>query len=246
MEIDFGGSLSFAWERFKANPGFYLVGVLVIFGVSMVANVISQMIQGALMMMAGVGAGVAGGGDNVAAGAMFLAIGISAVVSMLLGLIVAPVYVGFFKGVKHEYEGGTAEIGEIFSGIGNTIPAILNYLLANLVVLLGFIFCIIPGILLSPVMMLSMYHIASGESKGIDALKKSFKTLKAAPILIIWNLVLGLIAALGVLACGIGLLVTIPLSFAAMYAVFRQAEGDPLPGTFDDGGDVVEVSAEQV
>ncbi len=247
MEIDFGGALAFAWDRLKANPGFYLVGVMVIFGASIAASVIAQMIQGVLMVMAGVGAGVAGGGDNVAAGSMVLAMGVSFIISTLLGLIVAPVYVGYFKGIKHEYEGGTAEIGEIFSGIGDTIPSVVNYFLADVVVLLGTICCIIPGILLSPIVMLSMYHVAHGENKGIDALKKSFDTLKKAPIVILWSLVLGLFASLGVFACIVGLIITVPLSLAAMYAVFRQAEGDPLPGTFDgNGSDVVEVSADQL
>ena len=246
MEIDFGGSLAFAWDRFKANPGFYLVGIVVIFGVSMVASVIAQMVQSVLMVMAGVGASAAGGGDNATAGAMLLAMGIAVVVSTLLNLIVAPVYVGLFKGIKHEYEGGTAEIGEIFSGIGDSIPAILNYLLANLVVFIATLCCVIPGILLAPVIMLSMYHVANGENKGIDAFKKSLGTLKESPISILWFWVLAIIGGVGIFACVIGLLFTIPLSLAALYAVFRQADGDPLPGTFDGGGDAIDVSAEPI
>ena len=246
MGIEFGEALAFAWERFKANPGFYLVGAVVIGAFMTLANVLSQIIGNALQLAAGVGASVAGGGEEVAFGSMILAIALSGGVSTLIGTIVAPAYVGFFKGVKREYEGGEAEIGELFSGFGDFIPAVLNYLVADIIVIIGFFCCFVPGILLSPILLLSMYYVAHGETQGLSALKKSFNTLSREPGLILWSFVLGLISFLGVLLCCVGLLFSVPYSLAALYAVFRQADGDPLPGTYDEGDSVVvEVQADQ-
>ena len=140
------------------------------------------------------------------------------------------IYAKGFKGIKKEYEGGTAEITDVFSAFDITIPCLLNYAVANLIIIAGVICCIIPGILLSPLMNLSIFFLVKGETQGLNALKRSWETLKKNPILILWNIVLGLFAALGLLACCVGILATAPISMCAMYKLFQQAIGeDNLP-----------------
>lgn len=241
MNIDIGKAFSFALERIKANPAYYIVGGLIVsaisFAVSMLGNVLSFIwgffigifvrtlnLRGDIAQQV---AGILGG----LGGAM---------IGMILGFIVAPFFVGFFRGIKKEYEGGTAEIGDVFSALNIFIPSMLNYAVASLVVFVGFICCLIPGILLSPVIWLSIFFLARGESNGLDAFKKGFETLKKAPILILWTIVLGIFAMLGLLACCVGVFVTVPMSAAALYVVFSQAVGD------DGSGDAKQVDAIQV
>jgi len=244
MGVNLGECLSFGWERFKNNPGFYIVWFLLSAGIQFAFSVVSQIIQ-SVVMVAG---GASGGGNEsaVAFTALFVAYGIGFVMSLFAVIAIAPLLAGFFRGVKREYEGGQAEISELFSGYSNPVPAVVACLISFFVIALGTLCCIIPGILLGLLVPLSLCHLADGETSGVEAFKKAFGTLRKEPIIILWNIVLGIIGVLGLFACGVGILVTIPLSMAAFYAVYRQAvDGGGHPG-HHPSEDVVEVTPESV
>ena len=81
-----------------------------------------------------------------------------------------------------------------------------------------------------------MCHIADdGPCGAWEAVARSFATLRKEPTIILWGIVLGVLGAMGALLCAVGLLVTIPLSMAAFYAVYRQVEdGGGKPGATMD------------
>ncbi|MCX6984389.1 MAG: hypothetical protein NT118_06490, partial [Lentisphaerae bacterium] len=178
------------------------------------------------------------------------------IVGAVLGLIAIPFMVGYWKGIRKEYEGETAEITEVFSAFDITIPCLLNYVVAYLIVLagvaccvfpvilisylmhmpplllviIGYICAIIPLIILSPIINLTIFFLAKGELQGLNALKRSLETYKKNPILILWTFVLGLFATLGILMCCVGILATTPIAMCASYKLFQQAIGeDNLP-----------------
>jgi hypothetical protein len=224
MNIDIGACFSFGIERFKQNMTFYIVGTLIVAGISFGINMAAQALSmvwgfavGIIMRILQIDGDIAGVVAGILGGLGGMAIG------MAFGLLTIPFFIGFFRGIKKEYEGGKAEIGDIFSAFNIFIPSIINYAVANLVVFLGFLCCIIPGILLSPIMGLTIFYLAKGETEGLSAFKKALATLKSAPILILWNLVLSLFAVCGVIACFVGLFATAPIAAAAMYMLFEQA-----------------------
>jgi hypothetical protein len=223
MGIDIGSCFNYGIEKFKQNMTFYIVGFLAIVGISIGINIIAQL----LSFCWGFAIGLLGSKIPLGVTAVkIISAGGGYLIGTLLGILIAPFMVGYYRGIKKEYEGGTAEITDVFSAFNITIPCLLNYMVANLIIILGVICCIIPGILLSPLMNLSIFFLAKNEIQGLDALKRSWETLKKNPILILWNIVLSLFAALGLLACCVGIFATAPIAMCATYKLFQQAIGE--------------------
>ena len=94
-----------------------------------------------------------------------------------------------------------------------------------------------PGILLSPLVNLSIFFLVKGETQGLNALKRSWETLKKKPILILWTIALGIFAKLGLLVCCVGVFATAPIAMCATYKLFQQAIGEdnkPAPVQTDE------------
>jgi len=106
-------------------------------------------------------------------------------------------------------------------------PVFLNYLLASilygLLVVVGLILLIVPGIYFAIKFGFFGYFIVDKKASSLDALKMSGKLTEGA----VWSLfgffvVVTLINFLGVLAFGIGLVVTIPITMLAGAQIYRS------------------------
>jgi uncharacterized membrane protein len=104
---------------------------------------------------------------------------------------------------------------------------ILNYFLASVVqgiiVTIGFILLIIPGIILSIRLYYTYYLIIDKNLGFVEAIKKSWAITRGNT----WNLfffgvLIGLINILGALCLIVGLFVTVPLSLLALTFVYRK------------------------
>jgi len=109
--------------------------------------------------------------------------------------------------------------------MNNFIPIMLNYALTVIIVSVGFLFCIIPYFLLLPMIPLTLFFLAQGETAGIESVKKSFETLKTNPVLILWTLLFMIFSGLGILLCCVGVFITGPIAAISIYLVIAQATG---------------------
>jgi uncharacterized membrane protein len=109
-----------------------------------------------------------------------------------------------------------------------TYKIVLNSFLATLltivIVLVGFILLILPGIYLATRLKFYLYFILEDENLGpMDALKKSMDATKGIFWKLFgWNLLLALINIGGLLLLGVGLLVTLPVTIIAYTHLYRK------------------------
>ncbi len=227
MNIDIGKAFTFAINRIQANPVYYIVGFLIIGGISFAIWMVGGLMSGIFSIFVGLLMRIFPLPEEIV-GFVSLALNqlCGILLMVLLSFVIAPFYVGFFKGIKKEYEGGIAEIGDVFSALDIFIPSALNYVVAVIIVSIGYLCCIIPGILLGPIIPLSIFYLAHGKISGFDALKNAFNTLKNTPILILWTFVVGIFAALGLLLCCVGVFITVPIAMTVLYVLYMQANGD--------------------
>lgn len=147
------------------------------------------------------------------------------------GLLTGPMVVGYMRMIQREEAGTKAEIADVFKGFDDLVPALLAVLVSSIVVSIGFLFCIIPGLLILALVPTAVYLVAMGEKDGIQAIKRAFEAIKAHLLgAMLCVVVLGIIGSIGSVFCGIGIVVTMPIAFIGMYHMAKQlTDGSGVP-----------------
>ncbi|MBC7617775.1 MAG: hypothetical protein H7293_02065 [Candidatus Saccharibacteria bacterium] len=143
--------------------------------------------------------------------------------SVGFGLLTGPMMVGYMKMIKIEDEGGKAEIADVFKGFDDFVPALLAVLVGSIIVAIGYIFCILPGLLLMAIVPTAAYLVACGEKDGISALKRAWEAVKPNLLSAFFcMLVLGILGNLGLILCFVGVIFTLPIAFIGSYHMAKQ------------------------
>jgi uncharacterized membrane protein len=209
--LDVGSALTYGWNGLKNNVGSIAVIALVIVAINFVLNGLTWI-----------------AGDNG-----FLRFVVS-VVSFFVSLVVA---LGLIRAALEIVDGRRPEIGDLLSTDGIGVYLVASLLVAVLVTL-GLVLCIIPGLIIGFLLQFYGYAIvdrrvdatsAAPQSDPIGALRASFQitssNVGSLLALSIVNLVLNII---GAALCGIGLLVTLPVTAIAIAYAWRQLTGGPI------------------
>jgi len=163
---------------------------------------------------------------------------IAAIISIAAGsipfaslLVQGPLAYGLYVAALGATRGRTVEFTEVFSGFQRFVPAFLAGLLIGIFTLIGMVFCIIPGIIVS-ILYLPAYLYMIDE--GLDfwpAMEKSrtvvWDNFGQWGLLMVAIIVMNIV---GAIPCGLGLFITIPLTLMAItkaYEIQRGSAGPP-------------------
>lgn len=142
-------------------------------------------------------------------------------------LLAPPLYAGFYLVANKISRGEEVIYPDFFGGFRFWIPTAVISLLTQVLIAIGLIALIIPGIYLA---VAYLFAIQMGIFGGLDpwaAMEWSRKLITRNW----WRffgllLVLVILNALGLLLAGIGLLFTLPYTFLVLYAVFEDLTRD--------------------
>ncbi len=103
---------------------------------------------------------------------------------------------------------------------------LLVFFLLAVLVVIGFALLVVPGVLLGLAFGFAPLFAAEGESDVAEAFRKSNRLTRGAkgPLFVLWLTLAGL-NFLGVLALGIGVVVTVPLTALCLVYAFRHLQG---------------------
>jgi len=106
------------------------------------------------------------------------------------------------------------------------VALMLTGLVSGLLTMLGLILCIIPGIYVAVCWMFAVPAVMDQKLAFWDGMELSRKTVSPKWFqFFLLMLVSGLVAVAGVLACGVGLVVTIPLSIGMIAYAYEDTFG---------------------
>lgn len=143
------------------------------------------------------------------------------------GLLIGPMLVGYLRLIAKEDRGEPTQLGDVFRGFDDFVPAFVAGLISFLVVSVGLALCVVPGLLILALPTVALYLVAEGESDGVAAFNRAWQVVTKNLGAAFWGaLVLGLVGSLGLLACWVGVLVTGPVSLIGSYYLSRQLVGD--------------------
>ncbi|MBD5787924.1 hypothetical protein IF650_17330 [Cellulosimicrobium terreum] len=144
----------------------------------------------------------------------------------IIGTVIGYLITAFFtRGALDEVDGRRPPVAAFFR-VGNVLNVILAALIVGILTFVGFVLCILPGfaVLLFSVF---VYYVALDQgTDAITAVRTSF-SLVAKNFGQMFLLLLALfgINILGAIPCGLGLFVTIPLSYVAVGYAYRRLTG---------------------
>jgi len=139
--------------------------------------------------------------------------------SVTVGILAGPAYAGFAVMLKRVRDGEKVAIGDVFACFSDKLGfLILVGLLAALLVAIGSVLCVLPGLVVAWLLMFAIpaAAIEDGETLGGVYSRSKDIVMKNVGYSILLLLVAGLVGALGSVACGLGALVTYPFSFGVI------------------------------
>ncbi|MBI1192961.1 MAG: hypothetical protein GC205_07290 [Bacteroidetes bacterium] len=194
--VDIGGWIRKAWEIFQKEPG-YFIGLLIL----------SQGIRIAVQMVGGQM------GDFV---------GVFASIAVAVALL--PMQMGYAILARKIMRNEPYTFSDMFGGYKMTGELIVVYLLYALLVVVGFVFLVLPGIYLAIAFSWAPYLLLFYNKPATEALSLSRKMLHKPwwgmfGFLIVAGLLLNLA---GLLVCLVGILVSLPVSYISMYVALDE------------------------
>jgi len=141
-------------------------------------------------------------------------------------LIQGPLIAGFHIFTMKKLMGRNAEIGDLFKGFNFFVPTLVASLLIGLFTFAGTLLCLIPGLVVAAMYKFTYLFIVDKRMDFWPAMQASHAVVKNDYFGFTMFLILAfLVNLLGVLCCIVGLLVTIPLTFAAITVAYKEIVG---------------------
>ena len=143
-------------------------------------------------------------------------------------LLAAPVVAGYYIVARKIDRGRTVDLSDFFQGFDRFIPLLILHLLMTLVITLGLILLVSPGIYLAVSYVFAHFFVWFYDVEPSEAIRLSRKTVGGnfGQVLLLCLILAG-INLLGAMAFGVGLLLTIPISYCVLYAAFDDIIGIP-------------------
>jgi len=189
-------AVKFGFETAKSNLLFFIKLLIIVFFVSVVVSALR-------------------GGTQKSAMAYLLLTIIQYLVNVIIGIGLIRISLELVDKLK-------PKIRDLFY-YKPIVEYILASIISGIVVIVGLILLIIPGIILAVRLQYATYLVVDKNLGALEAIKKSWKITRGNT----WNLfflgiILGLINILGVLCLLVGLFITIPLGMLATTFIYRK------------------------
>ncbi|MEO5651397.1 MAG: hypothetical protein ABIN79_09515 [Marmoricola sp.] len=221
-------AISYGWKKFKANPTPMVLGALILLGVVIAVSLVASGIASALfvsdpsaVMDPETGRITVSGG-----GGFFAGILVNMVVSLFVGLLGQILVAALIKGALDTVDGKAVSLGGMFEGWdkGAVLVAALIVAVATAI---GTLLCYLPGLVVGFLTSYTMFFVVDKKMAPVEAIKASvsFVTGNLGATLLYY--VLGaLVVIAGAIACGVGLLVALPVAIIGAAYTFRMLHNE--------------------
>lgn len=206
-----GDLLNESWQRVKGTKGIVIGGFLVFYVVMMAASFALGGVFGLL--------GLAGG-DSI----------LSVITELVVGMVASALAYPFMAGLNmigiRRAADQPISFNEVFAHFGRTVPILITALLSTLLVYIGFLLLIIPGLYLAIAYMLAIPLVVERGLSPWEAMEASRKAITQHWFKVFGLfLLLALIGVLSMIPLGIGLVWTLPLFVIAIGVLYRTIFG---------------------
>lgn len=207
-EINLSNILSEAWQKTKGVKR-YILG----------AGIIMYVVMFAAIMVLG---GIFGVGSDPNESSLVLQLSIQ----LIFIAILLPFLAGIFIISARKIQGKPFEFGDAFGGFGKTGPLIVTGIIMNIMITIGTLLLIIPGIYLTVAYMFAIPLIIDRNLSPWEALETSRKAITKHwfSVFLFWLLML-VITIVCTIPFGLGLIWGLPMLSLAFAIIYREVFG---------------------
>jgi len=201
-----GDSLSYGWDKFKKHYAF-LIGILIlIFFINLIMGIFSSIFEETFPVLDLI--------FNI----------LTLVISFFLTIGTINIYLKIYD----EKQPSIHDLYDVTPSL--FFRCLLAAILVGLIVLVGLLLFIIPGIIIIIMLQYFIYIIVDKDLDSIESIKESRRITSGYKWdLLLLYIVLAGLNLLGILCFGIGLLVTIPVSSLAYIYVYKKLADRDIP-----------------
>lgn len=133
---------------------------------------------------------------------------------------------GAYKAAFKQLRGGRIAVSDLFSGGDVFLKAAGGFVLTAILTGIGAVLCILPGLVVGGLLYFTMPLIVEKKLGVIEAMRTSFDRTKGQWLMFaLFAIVIGILAQIGSVACGVGILATFPLYFTINAVAYRDLFG---------------------
>jgi uncharacterized membrane protein len=212
---------------FKRSFSIFQDNVGLLLGLSIGGIVIGQIVGG-------IGAGaqlfINIAAEQLDSDIQLIVIGIGALIRMFFSLL-AFIFNSYFgmsliKISLRLVRGDTATFKDAIIDFPMFIQGVLANFLVGLVCGLGVLFCIVPGVILSLGLYMVLYLVVDKNMNAIDAIKGSWHMTDGSKLnLFLWLICCMVLSFVGLLACGVGVFVAMPVILLGNAIIYTSLSG---------------------
>jgi uncharacterized membrane protein len=149
--------------------------------------------------------------------------------AMVPVILQGPLMVGFHIFVIKRMMGQNAEFADLFKGFNFFVPALVASLVISVFTFGASLLCLIPGLVVAAMYKFTYLFIVDKRMDFWPAMQASHNVVKSDYFgFTMFLLLMVLVNLLGVICCVVGLLITIPISVAAITVAYGELVGfDP-------------------
>ena len=146
----------------------------------------------------------------------------SAVPVILQGPMIAGLHIFTMKKLM----GRPAELADLFTGFNYFVPTLVASILIGIFVFCGTLLCVIPGLVVAAMYKFTYLFIVDKRMDFWPAMQASHAVVKRDYVgFTLFLILMALVNILGALCCIVGLLVSIPVTFAAITVAYKEIVG---------------------
>lgn len=141
-------------------------------------------------------------------------------------VIQGPMIAGLHIFTMKKLLGRRAEFADLFLGFNYFVPTLVASLLISLLVGVGTLLCIIPGLVVAAMYKFTYLFIVDKKMDFWPAMQASHAIVKQDYVgFTLFLILMALVNLLGVLCCIVGVFVSLPVTFAAITIAYKEIVG---------------------
>jgi len=141
-------------------------------------------------------------------------------------VVSGPIQAGFFLVARRRMLDQRTDLNDLFAGFGRFVDAFLAYVVTFVFLLIGLAFCIVPVFIVADFYLFTYLFIVDRQMAFWEAMEASRRLVMQNLVgYTLFALLLISLNFLGLMLAGVGLLVTVPVTVAAVSVAYSEKAG---------------------